>query len=91
MSHIWENCGKQNVHFQRNSSTPNSSTEHGGFKSTWLTTSGCKIPMNPIGLPLVITCAQRPGKKVSPKKEKKREQKKKRKYQLKEPQAWHDK
>jgi len=32
--------------------------------------------MNPIGLPLVIICAQRPGKKVSSKKEKKREQKK---------------
>ena len=70
MSHIWENCGKQNVLFQRNSSTSNSSTAHDRFKSKLLTTSGCETPMIPIGLPLAMNCAQRPGKKVSSEKKK---------------------
>lgn len=42
-----------------------SSTAHGRFNSKLLTTSGCRTPMIPIGFPLAIICAQRPGKKVS--------------------------
>ena len=54
----------------RNSSTSNSRIAHGRFKSKLLTTSGCKTPMIPIGFPLAMTCAQRPGKKVSSENEK---------------------
>ena len=44
---------------------------HGRFNSKLWTTSGCKTPIIPICLPLAITSAQRPGKNISSKKEKK--------------------